>query len=68
MSTTTYTVAGMTCDHCVQAVRREVGAIHGVSSVDVDLASGRVSVEAEQPIPLQAVKQAIDEAGFDLQT
>ena len=40
-STTEYTVTGMTCQHCVNAVTREVGGIDGVTGVDVDLDSGR---------------------------
>ena len=47
MSTTnTITVTGMTCDHCVRAVRDEVSAIQGVTNVEVDLASGQVTIEA----------------------
>src|ERR671927_23889 len=38
----TYSVTGMSCDHCVQAVKTEVGKVAGVASVDVDLAAGRV--------------------------
>ena len=38
MSTSTWTVEGMTCGHCVASVTEEVGAIGGVTAVDVDLA------------------------------
>jgi copper chaperone CopZ len=41
----TYTVTGMTCDHCVRAVTQEVSAIDGVTAVDVDLATGTLTVE-----------------------
>ncbi len=65
-STTEYTVTGMTCEHCVDAVTREVGAIDGVTGVDVDLDSGRVSVTSEQPVDDAAVRAAVDEAGYEL--
>lgn len=44
MSTTTYTVVGMTCAHCVQAVTTEVSALPGVDSVHVDLESGSLTI------------------------
>lgn len=66
MSTTVYTVIGMTCRHCVDAVTEEVGGIEGVTGVDVDLASGRVSVTSEQPVDDDAVRAAVDEAGYEL--
>ena len=47
----THEVVGMTCDHCVRAVRAEVSAIEGVTDVDVDLVRGVVRVTAKQPVP-----------------
>lgn len=67
MSTTsTYTVSGMTCSHCVQAVKSEIGKIDGVTSVDVDLASGRVVVDAAAEIADTDIAAAVDEAGYEL--
>jgi copper ion binding protein len=67
MSTTqTYTVTGMTCDHCARAVRAEVGDIDGVSNVDVDVAGGQVTVTSAQPVPMAALRSAITEAGYTL--
>jgi len=66
MTTTTYTVTGMTCEHCVRAVSEEVGRIPGVQRVDVDLATGRVDVEAEGPVDRQAFAAAVDEAGYEV--
>ena len=43
-----FTVEGMTCAHCVLSVREEVSEVAGVSAVDVDLASGRMTVSGEQ--------------------
>ena len=66
MTTTTYTVQGMTCGHCVNAVSAEVATLAGVTDVDVDLASGKVTVTSEQPLDTEAVRAAVDEAGYEL--
>ncbi|MEV4809839.1 heavy-metal-associated domain-containing protein [Micromonospora avicenniae] len=66
MVTTTYQVQGMTCGHCVSAVSAEVGAVTGVSDVQVDLATGRVTVTSESPLDTNVVRAAVDEAGYDL--
>lgn len=58
-----YTVTGMTCGHCVAAVREEVGGIVGVSGVDVDLATGRLTVSSEAPIDFDRIVEAVLEAG-----
>lgn len=68
-STATYDVTGMTCAHCVQAVTDEVSAISGVSDVDVELVVGGtsvVTVVSAVPLPEQAVRDAVDEAGYEL--
>ncbi len=66
MSTATYTVIGMTCGHCVNAVTEEVTALPGVTGVDVDLASGRLTVTSEAPVDDDAVRAAVDEAGYEV--
>ncbi|MFF4876852.1 MULTISPECIES: heavy-metal-associated domain-containing protein [unclassified Micromonospora] len=66
MVNTTYQVQGMTCGHCVSAVSAEVGAITGVSDVQVDLATGRVTVNSDQPLDVETVRAAVDEAGYNL--
>ena len=66
MSTSTYTVKGMTCDHCVRSVTEEVSEVPGVTDVDVDLASGRVTVSSEQPVDEAAVRAAVTEAGYEV--
>ena len=63
---TTYPVAGMTCQHCVDAVTAEVGRLAGVEQVDVDLERGDVTVTSTSPLALDDVRSAVDEAGFDL--
>jgi len=53
----------MTCDHCVAAVKGEVGGVDGVSGVEIDLAAGRVDVSGGDDA---AIREAIDEAGYDI--
>lgn len=60
-----YSIAGMTCNHCVLSVREEVSEIPGVSHVDVDLASGRLTVAGEG-FSDDAVKAAVAEAGYEV--
>lgn len=69
MATTTINVSGLTCNHCVNAVKDELGAIDGVQSVDVELVEGGISpVTIESTIPLADahVNDAIDEAGYTI--
>ena len=66
MTEATYSVTGMSCDHCVQAVKSEVGKVTGVASVTVDLDAGRVTVVSDEPIDAAAVRAAVEEAGFSL--
>ena len=66
MSTSTYRVQGMTCEHCVHAVSTEVGALPGVQKVDVDLAAGQVTVTSAGELDREAVRAAVDEAGYEL--
>ena len=65
MERTTYAVRGMTCEHCLVAVRDEVGAVPGVTTVDVDLAAGAVTVEGDAVSPA-AVAAAVEEAGYEV--
>jgi copper chaperone len=66
MATTTYRVSGMTCQHCVTSVTQEIGAIAGVQAVDVDLATGAVTVTSAEPLDRPAVQAALTEAGYEL--
>jgi copper chaperone len=61
----TYTVTGMTCEHCVAAVGEEVGALAGVSDVNVELASGALVVSGSD-LDSNAVRVAVEEAGYSL--
>jgi copper chaperone CopZ len=66
MSTATYTVVGMTCGHCVSAVTEEVSRVPGVSAVEVDLASGGLTVTSEGTVEERAVRAAVEEAGYEV--
>ena len=64
MSTTTYTVTGMTCSHCVASVTEEVSELPGVTDVQVELETGRLTVTGDAPA--DAVRGAVQEAGYQL--
>ena len=66
MTTTTYTVTGMTCGHCVASVTEEVQEIAGVEDVAVDLATGAVVITSAEPVAREAVEAAVTEAGYAL--
>jgi copper chaperone len=66
MTTTTYAVTGMTCEHCAHAVTGELSGLDGVSQVEVDLVPGgesQVTVTSAAALTQQAVAAALDEAG-----
>jgi copper chaperone CopZ len=64
MGVESFNVVGMTCGHCVASVTSEVSKLAGVTKVDVDLASGAVTVESAEPVDHGAFAAAVDEAGF----
>ena len=66
MTSATYQVTGMTCEHCVHAVTEELARLDGVREVTVELVPGgrsAVTVTSEEPLPAGAVAAALDEAG-----
>ncbi len=59
-------VRGMTCNHCVNAVKEEIGALEGVQAVEVALdaeGASTVTVSAEAPLTTEALRSALIEAG-----
>lgn len=64
--TTTYQVTGMTCGHCESAVTAELTQLPGVREVAVDLSTGEVAVTSDGPLPIDEVRHAVDEAGYEL--
>lgn len=66
MCSSTFTVAGMTCSHCVMSVTEEVNQIPGVQDVDIELATGRLTVTSESDLDPTRVREAVEEAGYQL--
>jgi len=64
MSTATYNVVGMTCGHCVASVTEEVTALPGVTDVSVELDSGLLTVTGDAAQDTEAVRLAVEEAGY----
>ena len=64
METVQYSVPGMSCDHCEEAVKQEISALAGVEAVVVDLDSKRVEVTG-QDLDDAAIRAAIEEAGYE---
>ncbi|HTJ76243.1 MAG TPA: heavy metal-associated domain-containing protein [Acidimicrobiales bacterium] len=67
-TTTTLLVDGMTCDHCVASIRKAVGGVDGVTDVAVDLPTGQVTVTADTNPDPEALRTAVEDAGYDLRT
>ncbi|WP_432849279.1 heavy-metal-associated domain-containing protein [Amycolatopsis sp. CA-161197] len=59
-----YTVSGMSCGHCAQSVTEEITELPGVESVEVDVETGRVVVRSAQELSEDAVRGAVEEAGY----
>ncbi|MFI7465329.1 heavy-metal-associated domain-containing protein [Nonomuraea sp. NPDC049646] len=66
MSTKTYTVSGMTCGGCAGTVKTEIGKVAGVSSVDVELATGQVTVTSADALDDAKIRDVVEEAGYEL--
>lgn len=66
MSTSTYLVEGMTCGGCAGKVTDRVEQIPGVQDIDVDLATGGITLTSTSGVDEAAVRQAVEEAGYRL--
>lgn len=64
--TTVYKVTGMTCGHCETSVRQEISALSGVLDVIASAQTGTVTVSSRRPLAEDAVRAAVDEAGYEL--
>jgi copper chaperone len=65
VETRSIAVTGMSCDHCANAIRAEIGKLLGVAEVDVDVAAGKVRITG-QPLPGDtALRDAVEEAGYE---
>jgi copper chaperone len=65
MQTLSYSVPGMHCGHCKEAVEREITSVEGVTGVEADLETKRVTIKGEN-VSDDAVRAAIEEAGYDV--
>lgn len=66
MTTTKIVVQGMTCGNCVRHVTEALEEVQGVSSVDVQLEGGNVTIESAADLDAAALKSAVEEAGYSL--
>ncbi|MGX9889160.1 heavy-metal-associated domain-containing protein [Streptomyces sp. NPDC002276] len=64
--TTVFKVSGMSCGHCEGSVSGEISELPGVSSVKAVASTGEVTVTSTAPLDAEAVRAAVDEAGFEL--
>ncbi|MYX27173.1 copper-transporting ATPase [Streptomyces sp. SID8381] len=64
--TTVYKVSGMSCGHCEGSVSAEISELPGVSSVKAVASTGEITVVSAAPLEDEAVRAAVDEAGFEL--
>ncbi|MCZ7535529.1 MAG: cation transporter [Acidimicrobiia bacterium] len=64
MTSTTYSVPGISCDHCKNAIETELAKVPGISAATVDVAGKTVRVEGDASEA--AVRAAIEEAGYDV--
>ena len=66
MATATYEVTGMTCEHCVNAVKGEISQLSGVDQVNVELDGGKVTVTSVAPVDDAEVRAAVEKAGYQV--
>ncbi|MEO3799766.1 heavy metal-associated domain-containing protein [Nonomuraea sp. B1E8] len=66
MSTNTYKVSGMTCGGCAGKVKAEIGKVAGVSSVEVELATGQVTVASPEPLDDAEIRNVVEELGYEV--
>ncbi|MEO3886690.1 heavy metal-associated domain-containing protein [Nonomuraea sp. B5E05] len=66
MSTNTYRVSGMTCGGCAGKVKAEIGKVAGVSSVEVELATGQVTVASAAPLDDADIRNVVEELGYEV--
>ena len=67
MSSIDYAVKGMTCGHCAAAVTEEVSKIAGVRDVTVEVAAGRMVVDADDTVTDDLIRPAVEEAGYEFE-
>jgi len=64
----TLNVEGMSCSHCENSVKKAVGALDGVASVEVDLKDKKVTIEFDsEKVSIDKIKDAIEDQGYDVE-
>ncbi len=61
---TTLTAPDIVCGGCVGAIKNAVGRIQGVSAVDVDVETKRVTIDHEADVTQEELAKVLDDAGF----
>jgi copper chaperone len=59
-------ITGMSCQHCVRAVTKALGALDGIQNVQVDLKTGVATYEEVNPVDAKVVAAAIKKVGYDV--
>ncbi|MGW5918410.1 heavy-metal-associated domain-containing protein [Nocardia fluminea] len=65
-STSTYVVSGMSCGSCVGKVKNEIGKLDGISGVDIELATGRMTVIGAGAIDDALIQDTVENLGYEL--
>jgi len=66
MKLTTYSVEGMTCQHCVHHVTVALSEVKGVNDVKVSLAEKTALVNTDDSVSFEVLKAAVEDAGYQL--
>ncbi|SDP37139.1 Copper chaperone CopZ [Actinopolyspora xinjiangensis] len=66
MSTSVYTVKGMTCSGCMNKVSTAVNGVEGVEDVDIDISTGQLTVTGRDSLDAGSVRQAVQNAGYEV--
>ncbi|MCC6300435.1 MAG: copper ion binding protein [Anaerolineales bacterium] len=64
MTTVTYSVPAMHCDHCTHTIEMEVGELQGVQSVKADLSAKKVQITFDTPASEQSIKALLSEIDY----
>ncbi|KPJ53071.1 mercury transporter [candidate division TA06 bacterium DG_24] len=62
----TIKVKGMTCEHCVMAVKKALSEVEGIENVNVDLARGEATFEELKPVQMETIRERIVGAGYEI--
>jgi copper chaperone len=63
MKTQEIKIEGMSCDHCVMAVRKELSRLDNVKVNDVKIGSAKVEYD-ESAVDESVLEKAVEEAGY----